>query len=516
MKKIFYSLVLAIYFLLGCNPDKIEPILPAPPPLSDECELYSYTLKAFFNPSITADYKVEPVEDTLFYIFPHFTDLSKIVSSFEISKGATLEMDSLIQRSDTTANSFYDLLNYTVVAENDSNRYNFFVKSACPLVFSTIGHSGEVDRVGGGDFSKEQLYSVSNICNGKWEYAVEALGFDYTSSVVVANNEFSIPNFIPEEEWLIINGGNDLKFPFRLSLTCDSLNIKDSTFVFEIFREQYTVRSWQDLQYISKDLNGHYEMKKDIVFPLPGTNGFSEHGFLPLGDSIVRPFKGSLNGNHHTIKDFYIRRDSDTMRYVGLFGFVERKMDIVPIIKNVGLEISDRIERGGVSGGWFTGGLIGWNEGKVINCYVKGSVESKSPLGEPGACGGLIGCNRGGEVISCLAFNGSVTGANHVGGLVGENSAKGKVFKSCASQKVYLSGLGDYDDEHDISGGGFVGRNTLTSEILNCYATGSIEGRLGIGGFVGRHSSGSTIRCCYTTAQVILIRWTSLLLKPER
>lgn len=75
MKKIFYSLVLAIYFLLGCNPDKIEPILPAPPPLSDECELYSYTLKAFFNPSITADYKVEPVEDTLFYIFPHFTDL---------------------------------------------------------------------------------------------------------------------------------------------------------------------------------------------------------------------------------------------------------------------------------------------------------------------------------------------------------------------------------------------------------------------------------------------------------
>ena len=318
----------------------------------------------------------------------------------------------------------------------------------------------------------------------------------------MSDNSFIIPNFISEKEWLSVNNGKDLKFPLQLTLSCDSLQIKDSTFVFELYREQYTVRSWQDLQYVSKDLSGHYQMKKDVVFPLPGTNDFSEHGFMPLGDSIVQPFKGSFNGNNHIIKDFFIRRNSDTTRYVGLFGFVERKMDIVPIIQNIGMEISDRYERGGVSGGWFTGGLIGWNEGKVINCYVKGTVESKSPVGEPGACGGLVGFNRGGEIISCAAFNGTVTGAMQVGGLVGENSNKGKIFKSYTSQEVYLSGLGSYDDEHDISGGGFVGRNTLSSQIINCYATGNIEGKLGIGGFAGRHSSGSTIRCCYTTSKV--------------
>lgn len=501
IKMLARLIILSLYFL-GCSPEKIEPILPPPPPLSDECELISFSLKSLLNESISYDYNVELENDTILFSFPHFTDLSAITASFEISKGATLIIDSLIQKSDTTANSFYNTLNYTVVAENDSNKYDFLVKSEYPLIMSTIGHSGETDRVGGGDFLKEQLYTVSNIINGKWTYSVEALGFNFTSSVEVSNHIFTIPNFISEKQWLEVNGGQDLKFPFQLKLSCDSLHIKDSTFVFEIHREQFTVRSWQDLQYVSKDLNGHYEMKKDVVFPLPGTNGFSENGFMPIGDSIVRPFKGSFNGNNHIIKDFFIRRDSDTTRYVGLFGFVERKMDIVPIIKNLGVEISDRQERGGVSGGWFTGGLIGWNEGKVINCYVKGSVESKSPLGEPGACGGLIGINRGGEIISSSAFNGTVTGAMHVGGLVGENSAKGVISKSYASQQVYLSGLGAYDDEHDISGGGFVGRNTLASQIINCYTTGNVEGALGIGGFAGRHSSGSTIRCCYSTAQV--------------
>lgn len=502
MIKVFGLFALGLFLLPACSPEKIEPILPPPPPLSDECELFSYTLNSELNHSLSIDYSEAPVEDTISFLFPHFTDLSKIIAGFEISEAATLVLDSLVQKSDTTANSFYELLNYTVIAENDSNKYGFVVKPEYPLIFSTIGHSGDISRVGGGDFSKEFLYRVSNINNGKWNFSVEALGYAYCSNAEVADNSFSIPNFITEEEWLTVNGGEDLKFPIRLTLSCDSLGIKDSTFVFDIYREQYTVRSWQDLQYISKNLEGHYEIRRDIVFPLPGTLGFSEYGFIPIGDSISRPFKGSLNGNNHVIKDFYIRRHNDTVRYVGLFGFVERKMDRIPIIKNLGLEISGRQERGGVSGGWFTGGLVGWNEGKVINCYVKGSVESKSPAGEPGATGGLVGINHGGELINCAATEGSVSGTMHVGGLLGENSWGGKVDQCYASQGVYLGGLGAYDDEHDISGGGFVGRNTLSSEILNCYATGKIEGSLGIGGFAGRHYSGSKIRCCYTTAQV--------------
>ena len=163
------ALLFVFLSLLSCSPEKIEPILPPLPPLSDECELFSYNLQAFLNETLHFDYTAEPKEDTITFWFPHFTDLYSITASFEISTGATLVIDSLIQKSDTTTNSFFNTLKYTVIAENDSNKYDFSVKSEYPLILSTLSHSDEVNRIGGGDFSKEHLYSVSNICNGKWD-----------------------------------------------------------------------------------------------------------------------------------------------------------------------------------------------------------------------------------------------------------------------------------------------------------------------------------------------------------
>ncbi len=502
-KSVGIILLCCLLLFAGCAKEVIDPILPPDPPLSDECELLDYYLKYELNSFLSADYKSKISDDTIVYRFPHFTDISSVISSFEISDLATIYLDTTLQTSDITSNSFKHALDYTIIAENDSNSYSFVIKSEFPLVFSTIGHSNDSFRVGGGDFSKESLLSVNNILNGKWDYNISFNDFSYSSSVKVSDNSFTIPNFISEDDWLDMNGGEDFEFPISLSLSCDSIGIKDSVFVFNILREQYTVRSWQDLQYISKDLDGHYEMKKDVHFPLPGTYGFPTEGFIPLGDSIAHPFKGSLNGNNHIIHDFYIRRDSDTTRYVGLFGYVERKLDIIPLIKNLGIEISTRDERGGVSGGWFTGGLVGWNEGKILNCYVKGSVESKGLVGEPSATGGLVGFNNKGEIYNSSAINGLVVGFNQVGGLVGENSNNGLISQSCSSQNVYLSALGIYDDEYDVSAGGFVGRNSLSSQILNSYSTGLVESHLGVGGFVGRHSSSSTIRNCYSASQVL-------------
>lgn len=78
MIKVFGLFALGLFLLPACSPEKIEPILPPPPPLSDECELFSYTLNSELNHSLSIDYSEAPVEDTISFLFPHFTDLSNL------------------------------------------------------------------------------------------------------------------------------------------------------------------------------------------------------------------------------------------------------------------------------------------------------------------------------------------------------------------------------------------------------------------------------------------------------
>ena len=153
--------------------------------MSSECELLSFAINAELNPSLKRNYIGGVDGDTMEFVFNHFTDLSAIVASFEISKGATLRLDTIMQQSDTTKNNFYELLQYQVVAENDSNTTDFWVKSTYPLVFNTLGYSKDSARVGGGDFSKTVLYEVNNIHNGSWKYSLEANGFKHASEVKV-------------------------------------------------------------------------------------------------------------------------------------------------------------------------------------------------------------------------------------------------------------------------------------------------------------------------------------------
>ena len=60
------------------------------------------------------------------------------------------------------------------------------------------------------------------------------------------------------------------------------------------------------------------------------------------------------------------------------------------------------------------GGLVGWNKGRISNCYATGSV-----TGGYGT-GGLVGRNSYGMILNCYA-TGSVTGGFYIGGLVGKN-----------------------------------------------------------------------------------------------
>ena len=126
----------------------------------------------------------------------------------------------------------------------------------------------------------------------------------------------------------------------------------------------------------------------------------SGEGWVPIGDN-TNPFKGSFNGNHETITGLTINRTGVMLQ--GLFGVT----DTGSLVQNFG------VENVNVSGGDYTGGVVGLVSGTVQNCYSTGSVSGGDYTG--GVAGNVGG---GGKVQNCYTAS-SVSGAYNIGGVVG-------------------------------------------------------------------------------------------------
>ncbi|WP_321348696.1 MBG domain-containing protein [Halopseudomonas oceani] len=137
---------------------------------------------------------------------------------------------------------------------------------------------------------------------------------------------------------------------------------------------------------------------------------------------------------------------------------------------------------GSVSGRDHVGGLVGVNSGIISNAYATGSVEGYARIG------GLVGFNQSGTISNVYA-TGSVKGGDRVGGLAGDNEA-GTITNAYATGSVESTRLV----------GGLVGINEAGT-ISSAYATGSVKGSSFIvGGLVGVNKG--TISNAYATGSV--------------
>ncbi len=206
----------------------------------------------------------------------------------------------------------------------------------------------------------------------------------------------------------------------------------------------------------------HFKLVDDI--DLDDTN------FLIISSPFY-PFRGTFDGNGHTISNFSYIAANET--YTGFFRYAAGAQ-----IKNLGLIWPDvHVDRGD-----FHGCLIGYlDEGIIKNCYV----EAGSVSGYDDYIGGLAGGNSG-TVTNCY-FTGDVYGHYTVGGLVGENSGTVTNCRSSCS----VSGYDDYI-------GGLLGRNS--DIVTNCYATGDVTGDVAVGGLVGYN--GGSVMASYSYASV--------------
>ena len=180
--------------------------------------------------------------------------------------------------------------------------------------------------------------------------------------------------------------------------------------------------------------------------------------WTPIGTVVYYQYLGTFDGQNHTISGLYFNESEGEK--AGLFSFV----GAFGRVRNLGVLDSYFCGKSEV------GGVCGYNEGTIINCYNKGSINGTSVAKE--YFGGVCGYTYG--VIRNCFNTGVVSGHTYVGGVCGYNFRE---ITSCYNAGR-VRGTGDYI-------GGVNGYNH-NSSITNCYYDTSIFKGDAIGGSDGK------------------------------
>lgn len=243
-----------------------------------------------------------------------------------------------------------------------------------------------------------------------------------------------------------------------------------------------------------------YEGKKIFLLTDISTSGASEHvDFSPVGNN-THPFKGTFDGQGHTLNITYIDNTGDLYDYVGFIGYNEgiiRNLRVTNMYMRVskygGLICaynSGIVEQCQASGSIldsdnednsiYAGGVVGDNVGKVMKCISSANF-SISTSRAATDCGGIVGHNSG-EVISCRN-TGSISGYTS-GGIVGWNYVIGSVIKRCVN-------FGSVDG---VWSGGIAGY-VYRGEVDSCLNAGNGAGA----GIIGMSEYGTANNCYYAS-----------------
>jgi|GEM_PF-1503822 len=218
----------------------------------------------------------------------------------------------------------------------------------------------------------------------------------------------------------------------------------------------YEIETFENLFWIwlnPSEWDRHFIQTADIDASLTET---WHEGWFPIGH-ISHKFKGSYNGQFHSIEGLYIARQGQDG--IGLFGHTDGAN-----IANLKLIDTD------ITGGNNVGALTGQaSNGTIIRyCSVDADVQGENRVG------GLVGSLRtGSEVLSSFSI-GSVNASSGIGGGLVGNSNNSFMANNFSKATVFSPTVS----------GGLVGHLDY-SEITNCFSTGSVSGYMNIGGLLG-------------------------------
>ena len=202
--------------------------------------------------------------------------------------------------------------------------------------------------------------------------------------------------------------------------------------------------------------------------PTDGSTTAAEQ-WTPIGNESNQ-YSGTFDGNGKTVSGIY----TDSRDYQGMFGYIG-----VGTVENLGVINSY------IKGDFYVGGVCGYNDGKINNCYNTGVVSG------PYHVGGVCALNRG-TIENCYNTGNVLGTGEKVGGVCGYNDDSGSI-KNC-----YNTGA--------VVGTNYVGGICAQNEntIENCYNTGTVSGSgYLVGGACG--DIYGTMTNCYSLSGCVIL-----------
>lgn len=215
------------------------------------------------------------------------------------------------------------------------------------------------------------------------------------------------------------------------------------------------------------------------------------------GSTPVPIFQGIFHGNGHTISGVSY---TDKGSKVGLF----RTLTQSAVVED--LTVTGTLEPQGTASS--VGLLAGENYGTIRRCSAQGTVSGQENVG------GLVGLNGEEGLLSACSSNTQVTGVTNAGGIVGQNLG---ALDTC-SNSGSINPQADQEIPTNVGGIAGLSRGTIqgcsnsgvvgyphlgynmggiagmqSGEILRCSNTGRVQGRKDVGGIVGQFEPSTTL-----------------------
>ena len=289
------------------------------------------------------------------------------------------------------------------------------------------------------------------------------------------------------------------------------------------FSEYIAVSGRGELEKIGNDpsfpLNGKYYLTADI--------DLSETEWIPVGansvNSDINPFTGTFDGQGYVISSLAV---TGAYEYAGLFAYTDGAAII-----NLGLEGANvSIVYNYTDADVYAGGICGYNDGSVSNCYNTGDVSAAASSDSFVFSGGI--CGYSGVSVSNCYNTGQVSAAASsdsfafIGGICGHNDGgvtncfnKGYVSGSCdnyadsggicgvnygsVSSSYNTGAVSTFTSDNYADAGGICGFNLSSGVIGNCYNRGNVSASAiassAFAAGISAINSGGSVNNCYNT-----------------
>ena len=206
-------------------------------------------------------------------------------------------------------------------------------------------------------------------------------------------------------------------------------------------------------------------------------------GWRPIGNP-AKPFNAEFNATtaNYSIANLIVNRN--VSHYAGLFGYTGPNARII----NVGLPGAN------VLGQFLAGGLVGRNQGTIINSHIGSAINTSTIIATSAWGGGLVGENAG-------LINNSHTFSNVMSGVLRFNTeiidGRGREIPVGRRDGIFIGGLAATNSGQIINSiskgivqgpafaGGLVGINA--GNIDNSYATGTVRNNSHADGMIRRN-----------------------------